>query len=237
MNEAVRTSAGHTASKTNCAANFALPMLVLLVIATLALVVKGRFFAHAGGAPEEVKHRHALRSYMPTLPFMHYSHDAEVVRDQAVDILWLMSDRYFHVGDYESAIRMHYASIALDPQFVEAYSVAAWLLDSIDRTEEALSLLERGFNINRLSYQLPFDIGFILTRHKRLEEAVKWYEVAAQLPAPFWVRHALAHAYEKVGRVKDALKVWEARLKEAPDDPVVKRNYERVLKLIEEGTR
>lgn len=235
MSEAVKASTGHTVSKVSRAANFVLPILILLF--ALALAVKWGFLAHASNASEGVKHRHALRSYMPTLPFMHYSHDAEVVRDQAVDILWLMSDRYFHVGDYESAIRMHYASIALDPQFVEAYSVAAWLLDSIDRTEEALSLLERGFNINRLSYQLPFDIGFILTRHKRLEEAVKWYEVAAQLPAPFWVRHALAHAYEKVGRVKDALKVWEARLKEAPDDPVVKRNYERVLKLIEEGTR
>lgn len=237
MCKAAKTSAGHAASKVSCIANFALPMLVSLTVAMLTLAAKGRFLAHAGSTPEGVKHRHALRNYMPTLSFTHYSHDAGVVRDQAVDILWLMSDRYFHVGDYESAIRMHYASIALDPQFVEAYSVAAWLLDSIDRTEEALSLLERGFSINRLSYQLPFDIGFILTRHKRFEEAVKWYEVAAQLPAPFWVRHALAHAYEKVGRVKDALRVWEARLKEAPDDPVVKRNYERVLKLIEEGTR
>ncbi|MFA4028305.1 MAG: hypothetical protein GDYSWBUE_000185 [Candidatus Fervidibacterota bacterium] len=227
------------AAKTSCATNFTLLLLMLSspIITLFATTIYERSLAHASSAAEEVKHRHALRNYMPITSFAHFSHDAMMVRDQAVDILWLMSDRYFHVGDYESAVRMHYASIALDPQFVEAYSVAAWLLDSMDRTEEALSLLERGFSVNRFSYQLPFDIGFILTRHKKFEEAVKWYEIAAQLPAPFWVRHALAHAYEKIGKLKDALRVWEMRLKESPDDPVVKRNYERVLKLIEERMR
>jgi len=183
----------------------------------------------------EVKHRHATRSYMPLLPsFKHYTHDAVTVRDQAVDILWLMSDRYFHIGDYESAVRMHYGSIALDPHFVEAYSVAAWLLDSMDRTQEALLLLENGFKINKSSYQIPFDIGFILTRHKKFEEAVKWYEIASALPAPFWVKHALAKAYERVGRLEDALRVWRERLNEAPEDAVVKRNYERLKKMLEE---
>jgi tetratricopeptide (TPR) repeat protein len=192
----------------------------------------------AGEQISEVKHKHATRSHMPLLPsFKHFTHDAMTVRDQAVDILWLMSDRYFHVGDYESAVRMHYGSIALDPHFVEAYSVAAWLLDSMDRTEEALSLLENGFKLNRSSYQLPFDIGFILTRHKKFEEAVKWYEIASALPGPFWVKHALAKAYERVGRLEDALRVWRDRLNEAPEDAVVKHNYERVKKMLEEKVK
>lgn len=189
----------------------------------------------AESAAQSIKHRHAARSYMPSLSFDHFNHDAHVVRDQAVDILWLMSDRYFHVGEYELAVRMHYGSISLDPHFIEAYSVAAWLLDSMDKTDEAISLLERGFSVNKSSYQLPFDIGFILTRHKKHEEAVKWYEIAAKLPGPFWVKHALAHAYERVGKLKEALKVWQGRLEESPEDPVVKGNYERVFKLVEQG--
>ncbi|MCS7253019.1 MAG: tetratricopeptide repeat protein [Armatimonadota bacterium] len=217
-----------------CTPNLAQLVPFLLSAILLSPAISGS--AQPDNSAAVTKHRHKARSFIPSLPFTHRSHGANVVRDQAIDILWLMSDRYFHVGDYDSAVRMHYGSIALDPQFVEAYSVAAWLLDSMDRTDEALSLLKRGFSINKFSYQLPFDIGFILSRHKKFEEAVKWYELAAQLPAPFWVKHALARAYERVGRLEEALKVWQMRLDESPDDPVVKRNYERVLKLIKEKT-
>lgn len=207
--------------------------LCIACVITIALICIHSSTANGQQSPAP-NHRHLLRKCAPpSTNWGHRHHAPLVVRDQAVDILWLMSDRYWHVGDYENVIRMHRASVTLDPHFVEAYSVAGWILDSMDRTEEAIALLKEGWKHNQHTYQLAFDLSYIYSRHKNYKEAVKWLERAVQRPGPFWVRHALAHAYEKLGRWKDALKVWEQRLKEEPNNPVVRRNYERVRKKLE----
>lgn len=152
------------------------------------------------------------------------------VRDAITEILWIGIDGYWHEGGWEDCLRLNKEIIALDPQFVEAYTSAAWLLWSSDRDEEAIAMYQRGLEANPDSHELYFDFGFYYRNRKKLDKAVALFRKAVEKGAPQTQQHMLPNTLAEAGRKKEALTEWRELLKRFPQDRVAKIKIEQLEK-------
>ena len=157
--------------------------------------------------------------------------EAETLEDiflSASDVLWLLTDFPWHLGNHPDAIRLNQVVAFLDPHFTDAYEVTAWLLWSADRDEEAMRWRIKGLRANPDVYDLYFDIGFWHFQQNDYEKAIRYLSRAATFECPEHVRHTLAHALERGGRPEEALAVWAELLEENPEHAVARLNYDRI---------
>ncbi len=151
----------------------------------------------------------------------------------AADILFGLTDRYWHEGDHESCMRLMYAAVFLDPSFADAWTSLAWLTWSNGRTQEAESIYRAGLAANPNRYEVWFEFGFHYYRLKKYDLAASYFARARSFrDCPLRSARMHAHALEKAGDLPGALKVWQELLA-VDTDPVVRRNYERVRSLVQ----
>ncbi len=149
------------------------------------------------------------------------------------EILWEKTDVFFHRGNYERAIATLKLVAENDPFDVEAYSLAAWLMDSKGRKSEATDYLKLGLARNPTRYRLYTELGRMYFFDKDYATAVGYFASAVkQIDCPDLIWHSLAHAYERSGNLEKSLETWEVMLKREPDDPAVTNNLNRVKGLI-----
>ncbi|MFQ6131205.1 MAG: tetratricopeptide repeat protein [Armatimonadota bacterium] len=158
----------------------------------------------------------------------------EQIFESAADILWMLTDPYWHGGDYESCIRLAYAATFLDPSHVDAWTSAAWLAWSNGRTREAEKLYQAAIEASPQDYQGYYEFGFHFFRLKQYGRAAVLLKRAAELPCPDYIPRMYAHALEKDGQLQASLAVWEELLKADPDNVIVKNNHDRVKRLVAE---
>lgn len=203
-----------------------------LLVLTFLFVVSLNAVAQLIQSPYQ-SHPHFVWGLVPSFFERHKTHlDSEVV-ENAIGILTGIGDYCWHEGFHFQLIRIQKACTELDPSFGEAYENAAWLLVSYNRKDEALSLLKRYLENNPNRYEPYYELGwFYYHWQKQPSEAIPWLEKAVRFPHPPIIEHTLAHAYERAGRLKDALAVWENKLKRYPGDPIAKRHVERLKELL-----
>lgn len=208
-----------------------------LLVLTFLFAVSLNAVAQLVGSPYQ-SHPHFVWGLVPSFFERHKTHsDAEVV-ENAIGILTGIGDYCWHEGFHFQLIRIQKACIELDPSFGEAYENAAWLLVSYNRKDEALALLKRYLENNPNRYEPYYELGwFYYHWQKQPAEAIPWLEKAVRFPHPPIIEHTLAHAYERAGRLKDALAVWENKLKRYPGDPIAKRHVERLRELLKSSER
>ena len=151
---------------------------------------------------------------------------AAETRDLLVDLLWEHTDVYWHSGRWDEAVRLCRQVTELDPQFVEPYTGAAWLLSSMDRDEEATAFYRAGIAANPDSYELYHEFGLYYFRRQKWEDAAEQFRKSVELQAPMYLQHMLPNALEQAGRKEDALAEWRALLERFPEDPIAKRHIE-----------
>lgn len=163
-------------------------------------------------------------------------------QESNVDYFWRKSDEAFHDGDFERAIRLHKAIVALDPGDVESYGVAAWLMWSLGRDDEAITHLQRGVKANPGNWGMWNELAQNYDLQKRRPEAFDAYKRAVALVPKEadahdtqMLRRRLAHAAEKSGDLQTAAETWRALVRDCPDEPVNKNNLARVEKAIEDA--
>lgn len=154
---------------------------------------------------------------------------ANAIADAVVEQLVQYSDLHWHKGEYCHIVNLDKMIVTAQPDNVDAYGNAGWLLWSMNRDAEAIALYDQGLKANPKSYYMFDELGFYYyNRKKDFAKAVKYLEQAAARddvkPATL---HLLAHSYEKTGNLKLSLKTWE-RAKKIPGDMAAKTNYERV---------
>jgi tetratricopeptide (TPR) repeat protein len=160
-----------------------------------------------------------------------------------VDYFWRKSDEAFHKGDFERAIGLHKAIVALDPGDVESYSVAAWLMWSVGRGDEAIAHLQRGVKANPNDSDMWNALAENYEMQKRRPEAFDAYKRAvALLPQDAggthdtqMLRRRLAHAAEKAGDLQTSVETWRGLVRDFPNEPVNKNNLTRVEKAIQDA--
>ncbi len=202
---------------------FAVTLLFLLAIIASSQFVQSPYQTHP----------HFVWGLTSSFFERHNVHSDEEVVEKAIGILMGIGDYCWHEGFHFQLIRILKASVELDPKFGEAYENASWLLISYDRKEEALQILQRYLQNNPNRYEPYYELGwFYFHWQKQPEKAIPWLEKALKFPHPPIIEHTLAHAYERANRLKDALEVWENKLKRYPNDPIAKRHIERLRELL-----
>ena len=152
-----------------------------------------------------------------------------------------VSDEAFHVGDYERAIACHRAIIALEPDAVSAYGVAAWLLWSLEKGDDATALIERGVAANPDDWLMMNEAAQHFDLRKMTKRATSLYKRSLELlPADEssqMLRRRYAHASEKSGDLATSVNVWRGLVKDYPDEVVNKNNLNRVEQLVADAKK
>lgn len=151
------------------------------------------------------------------------------------EYFWRKADVAFHAGDFERTIALHKAIIALDATDVESYSIAAWLMWSLGRGDEALAHIKRGINANSSDWEMWDAAGEQYDLQKQYTSARDAYSQAVRILPPDtdsqFLRRRLAHAAEHAGDLKLAESTWRGLTKDFPNDAVNSSNLSRVEKL------
>ncbi|HSD50048.1 MAG TPA: hypothetical protein VLG48_01475 [Candidatus Methylomirabilis sp.] len=144
----------------------------------------------------------------------------------AADTVWLLTIQYIG-GHLTSDRRFHELKrlvetvIALDPHFVEAYTLGALFLSyAAGDVAGAISLLERGARANPTRWEPPHDLArtYYLDL-KDYRQALHWFQVTDQIPGrPHYVPRFVARLYAATGERETALELWRAMRDTATSD-------------------
>jgi tetratricopeptide (TPR) repeat protein len=142
------------------------------------------------------------------------------------DLVWLLTIQYLggHITTNRSVPelrRLVNAVVALDPHFVEAYTLGAlFLAYTAGDMAGAIALLESGVQHNPTRWELPHDLArtYYLDL-KDYSKALYWFQVTDRLPGrPPYVPRFIARLYAQTGQVETALEIWEAMRETATSD-------------------
>ena len=134
----------------------------------------------------------------------------------AADLVWLRGIQYYGyhlMSDRKYEWLGHVFSIltSLDPRFTGAYHFGAITLAwDAAKPHEALDFLTTGMKANPMSWQVPFDAGFICYMVLRdYDRASTYFEVASKMPnAWFILARWAAIAKAKAGDFQTAREMW-----------------------------
>ena len=160
-------------------------------------------------------------------------------RSSAADAVWLLTIQYIggHLGSdrrFPELKRLVETVVALDPHFVDAYTLGALFLSySAGDIAGAISLLERGVRANPTSWEIPHDLArtYYLDL-KDYPKALHWFEVTDRLPGrPHYVPRFIARLYAATGQRETALELWRAMRDSATSDWVREIAEREIAKL------
>jgi tetratricopeptide (TPR) repeat protein len=134
----------------------------------------------------------------------------------AADFVWLRGIQYYgyHLMSdrkYEWLGHVFDILVSLDPRFIGAYHFGAITMAwDAGKPHEAIEFLTRGMKANPLSWQIPFDAGFICYMLLRdYGRASVFFEVASKMPnAWFILGRWAAIARAKAGDYQTAREMW-----------------------------
>jgi tetratricopeptide (TPR) repeat protein len=144
------------------------------------------------------------------------------------DSFILESDYWWHEGNYDQSIRCQQTALFFDPTNVDAFTNVAWLQWSMGRHGAAISTYQQAIAANPGSWEAADALGQYYWGHDQRELGLKYLQQAATLGSPAVPRRALGHALEAQGRPEEALQVWTDILKMDPNDPIARRQLERL---------
>ena len=147
-----------------------------------------------------------------------------VERDALTELLWVGIDGYWHAGQIEDCVRLNKEIYGIDPQFVEAYTSAAWVLYSNDRDAEAVAVYKEGLAANPKSADLYFEFGFFYRYRKQFDKAIPLLRKAVALGVDKTSQHLLPETLYEAGHKQEALAEWRLFQKRFPEDPIAKRH-------------
>lgn len=150
-----------------------------------------------------------------------------------VDTMWAQVDTYFHQGDYPRICALDRVITQCDPHFVDCYSTGGWLMDSLGRRADAEAFYQEGVRNNPTESAAYYSLGmFYYNTLKDYSAAAAVYKQdvdEANADVNDW--KMLAHSYEKLKRIDDAVDVLEKAKSRWPNGPAVQVNLNRDLKL------
>jgi len=181
---------------------------------------------------------------------MHLKHPAFAVSENAngyrllgrliAKALWQQSEIFRDTGRWWMVLPLLRITTFLDPSFAEAFDFAGWHIAYNLRAEEkdeqqrfqwvklGIQVYEQGLERSPNNFSLLFGLGW--TAYDKLGDTVLaayYLERALNAPGKFtkdidWVRHMLAHTYERMPNIRLALKHWEEAALDAPYNPVAR---------------
>ena len=171
------------------------------------------------------------------------------VREAVASVLWIRTDDFFHRGEYAPIIKLVKLITTIDPHQLDVYATGAWHMayNFMDKRLiiDGIEFLEDGCRNNPGVYDLFFELGYMhRDKTKDFAAAAAAYRLAetkgrttGEETAPAYVRHQLAHAYSRAGRIDDSIEKWRTNVSDAEaladEDPTFARggqNFEAAIR-------
>lgn len=156
------------------------------------------------------------------LPFEYSLAALSGFRQVIAGLLWVRTDSFFHSGNYDAILPMIRLITWLDPNWLDVYATGAWHMtynftDTDQRSDRrylpsGIALLNEGIANNSTVYDPYKEKGWLnFDKIKDYEAAVEAYEAGSKTENAdiTQVVHALAHSYERAGRIDEAIATWE----------------------------
>jgi tetratricopeptide (TPR) repeat protein len=145
------------------------------------------------------------------------------VEDRMTD----QSDIWFDAGDYLSAINILRFENKEAPADYEYATNLGWMLENVENYDQALVVYIRYRKDNAGIPDAPFpEANFYFSRKAYVKVPPLLQASIPQHPHPNSYR-LLAHAYERLGLLPDALKVWKQLVSDHPEDDAAKVNLKK----------
>jgi tetratricopeptide (TPR) repeat protein len=127
-------------------------------------------------------------------------------------------DAWFEEGDFPRVVKVLMFRIEFDPHDYEIATDLGWMLENVEKRDDALRVYVHYRQQNPGDPDGPFpEANFYYLK--------KQYDKVPPLLEPTLARNphsnsfrVLAHTYEKQGKLIDAIRVWEQLVKLHPDD-------------------
>ncbi|RCK81074.1 MAG: hypothetical protein OZSIB_2451 [Candidatus Ozemobacter sibiricus] len=165
------------------------------------------------------------------------------LRELAANLLWIQMDADSHRGLWHRVEFALELIPAIDPHFVEAYLLLAYLYDEKGDYDRSLQVLRAGMRNNPWRSELPIQIGVqclnFRQRHgpvRRLPEALEAFTTACRLSdAPGYAFRLRAITLVAMGRRAEAIAWLEAVARDPARSPVDRQQDERLLERFRAG--
>lgn len=147
-------------------------------------------------------------------------------------------DLWFKDGDFPKSIQMLYFEVGFHPQDEDALTNLGFLLESTEQYPEALEAYAQFVKDNPQNPDAKFPAANLYYKQKNYKKTVEILEptLGKGEPHPNSYR-IVAKAYERMGKFKDAIRIWEKQLVKFPNDAPAKANIARVKAKIAAGTK
>lgn len=156
------------------------------------------------------------------------------ILNQIMNRISIQTDEWFHDGAYLRSVQGQKMLVAYNPRDLESYHLAAWLLWSSGRPDEAQDVYYAALRANPQSWETPFELGMHWTGRRDYSQAAFWFTHAVLRGGPPECWKMLAHTYRRLGYLETALGIFQYLVPMAPDDPAVPLNIERLQRMIAE---
>lgn len=155
----------------------------------------------------------------------------------AADRMSQQTDIWFRDGDFPRVIQLLKMQADIFPGDYEVSSNLGWLLESIEKTDEALAEYIRYKKDNPQDPNGPFQEANFYFRKKAYDKVPLLIEPTLKTKPQANSYRILAHSYEKMNLLQDSERVWKMYIQLAPDDGAAKNNLSRVEKKIHGGAK
>ncbi len=182
-------------------------LIGLVLLLAMAIPLQASLDATAAGTPDNLE-RSGFSPQRSLLNFL------GGVRQFGAYELYIKTDQIHdtYYGDLarEGELVPYYRIITwLDPHYTGAYYEAAAIIYFQGRADEAIDYAREGVRNNPDSADLHYSLGDLYMAEGRYEEAIPLFEQALQEEphesSPLLTLHALEVAYEKTGRIQEAI--------------------------------
>jgi tetratricopeptide (TPR) repeat protein len=154
----------------------------------------------------------------------------------ALDRVNRQLDYWFEDGDFPATVQLLRLQAEIQPQDYEVATNLGWMLENIERYDEALAVYVRFRRANPKAPDSPFPEANFYFRRRAYAKVIPLLEPSLDLRPHANSFRLLAHSYERMDLLTDSERVWKRYIGLAPDDDPAKRNLERVqAKMKERG--
>lgn len=154
----------------------------------------------------------------------------DAIWNHAADRINTQNDVWFEDGDFPRVINLCKVMYALYPSDYEVATNLGWMLENIEKHDEALAVYIkfRTENPNDPDSAWPeANFYYMKKAYQKVPPILEPTLKMARKPHPNSFR-TLAHSYERMNQLQDSKRVWQALLQHTPDDAPAKNNLNRV---------
>lgn len=160
----------------------------------------------------------------------------EAIKTALINRISIQNDFWYDEGDFPRVVELLRYAYELNPSDYEIATNLGWMLENLEMYGEALAVYQRFRKENPNDPDAPFpEANFYFFRKAYNKIPPLLEKTLDKNPHPNSFR-ILAHSYDRMGMVKDCVRVWTLYVKLHPEDARGKENLKNAQeKLLKSG--